>query len=127
MGDDGLRLDKPLSVCISQTMGPNVLRHTILPVVSKHLPISPRLSSYEFLSRCYHVVVVVFTLKTRSDLYPVPSYFTLQGKETNFRGHKLTQNNKGKKYEDLKISSSEKQKTVAGAPKQEIRRFLSKP
>ena len=33
---------------------------------------------------------VVFTLKNRSDLYPVPALFlTLQGKETNSRGPKL--------------------------------------
>ena len=43
----------------------------------------------------YNVVVVVFTLKTvlTSILY----LLTLQGKETNFRGHKLTQNKVQKK------------------------------
>ena len=51
------------------------------------------------------VVVVVFTLKTvLTSLYPVPSLI-LQGKETNFRGHKLTQNKVQKK---IKIKNQRK-------------------
>ena len=70
----------------------------------------------------------------RSDLYPVPSLLTLQGKETNFHGHKLTQN-KVQKNDDkisrespntceticnrfLKITSSEKQEAGYGRKSQ---------
>ena len=38
------------------------------------------------------VVVVVFTLKTVLTSVQYLLFLTLQGKETNFRGHKLTQN-----------------------------------
>ena len=38
------------------------------------------------------VVVVVFTLKTVLASIQYLLFLTLQGKETNFRGHKLTQN-----------------------------------
>ena len=38
------------------------------------------------------VVVVVFTLKTVLTSIQYLFFLTLQGKETNFRGHKLTQN-----------------------------------
>ena len=44
---------------------------------------------------CSHaivVVVVVFTLKTVLTSIQYLLFLTLQGKETNFRGHKLTQN-----------------------------------
>ena len=47
------------------------------------------------------VVVVVFTLKTV--LTPISStllFLTLQGKETNFRGHKLITQNKVQKNND---------------------------
>ena len=46
------------------------------------------------------VVVVVFTLKTVVTSIQYLLFITLQGKETNFRGHKLTQNEvqKNKKY-----------------------------
>ena len=50
------------------------------------------------------VVVVVFTLKTvlTSIQYPSLSYSCLQGKETNFRGHKLTQNKVQKNNDEIK-------------------------
>ena len=74
----------------------------------------------------YVVVVVVFTLKIVLTSIQYLLFLTLQVKETNFRGHKLTQNkvqkNKNKKdpekvptlarkmrYRFLKITSSEKQ------------------
>ena len=38
------------------------------------------------------VVVVVFTLKTVLTSIQYLLFLTLQGKETNFRGHQLTQN-----------------------------------
>ena len=38
------------------------------------------------------VVVVVFTLKTVLTSSSTLLFLTLQGKETNFRGHTLTQN-----------------------------------
>ena len=41
---------------------------------------------------CDDVVVVVFTLKTVLTSIQYPSLSYSQGKETNFRGHKLTQN-----------------------------------
>ena len=43
------------------------------------------------------VVVVVFPLKTVLTSIQYLLFLPLQGKETNFRGHKLTQNNKVQK------------------------------
>ena len=40
----------------------------------------------------FAVVVVVFTLKAVLTSIQSPPFLTLQGKETNLRGHKLTQN-----------------------------------
>ena len=52
-------------------------------------------------------------IKNRSDLYSVPfSFFTLQGKETNFRGHKLTQNKVQKNNDKIK-KDPEKVPTLA--------------
>ena len=42
------------------------------------------------------VVVVVFTLKPVLTSNQYLLFLTLQGKETNFRGHKLTQNKEQK-------------------------------
>ena len=39
-----------------------------------------------------HLDLVVFTLKTVLTSIQYLLFLTLQGKETNFRGHKLTQN-----------------------------------
>ena len=43
------------------------------------------------------IVVVVFTLKTVLTSIQYLLFLTHQGKETNFRGHKLTQNKEQKK------------------------------
>ena len=48
------------------------------------------------------VVVVVFTLKTILTSIQYLLFLTLQGKETNFRGHKLTQNKVQKKKPNLR-------------------------
>ena len=62
------------------------------------------------------VVVVVLTLKTvltplTSIQYPSLSYSSTQGKETNFRGHKLTQN-KVQKNNDKNKKDPEKVPTL---------------
>ena len=49
------------------------------------------INSYQY-SRLVVVVVVVFTLKTALTSIQYLLFLTLQGKEANFRGHKLTQN-----------------------------------
>ena len=55
------------------------------------------------------VIVVVFTLKT---VLTSIQYLSLQGKETNFRGHKLTQN-KAQKNNDKYKKDPEKVATLA--------------
>ena len=57
------------------------------------------------------VVVVVFTLKIVLTSIQYPSH-SLQGKETNFRGHKLTQN-KVQKNNDKRKKDPEKVPTLA--------------
>ena len=48
------------------------------------------------------IVVVVFTLKTVLTSIQYLLFLTLQGKETNFRGHKLTQNKVHKNKNKIK-------------------------
>ena len=67
------------------------------------------------------VVVVVFILKTVLTSIQYPSLFlTLQGKETNFRGHRLTQNKAQKnngKIKKTQRKSSTCEKTMIQVPK----------
>ena len=70
------------------------------------------------------VVVVVFTLKTVLTSIQYLLFLTLQGKETNFRGHKLTQNKvqtdevptlaREILYRVLKVTSSEQTRSRLG-------------
>ena len=60
------------------------------------------------------VVVVVFTLKTVMTSIQYLLVLTLQGKETNFCGHKLTQNKVQKKKRE---SSNICEKNIIQAPK----------
>ena len=53
---------------------------------------APRPSEHPPVRGKKSVVVVVFTLKTVLTSIQYLLFLTLQGKETNFRGHKLTQN-----------------------------------
>ena len=85
---------------------------------------------FTYMHTYIHVVVVIFTLKTVLTSIQYLLFLTLQGKETNFRCHKLTQNKvqKDKKdpekvqtlarkilyYRFLKITSSEKQEAGQG-------------
>ena len=65
-----------------------------------------------------HCVVVVFILKTVLTSIRYLLFLTLQGKETNFRGHKLTQN---KVQKDFKKKTQRKSKHLA---RKIIYRFL---
>ena len=51
------------------------------------------------------VVVVVFILKTVLTSIQYPLFLPLQGKETNFRGHRLTQNKVQKNVYDAFLDS----------------------
>ena len=54
------------------------------------------------IGMAYTVVVVVLTLKTVLTSIQYLLFLTLQGKETNFRGHKLTQNKAQKNKSKIK-------------------------
>ena len=70
-----------------------MLKVYIMPTTIRIDPSTVYQVNFNYESINNIVVVVVFTLKTvlTSIQYPSLSY-SLQGKETNFRGHKLTQN-----------------------------------
>ena len=55
------------------------------------------------------VVVVVFTLKTVLTSIQYLLFLTLQGKETKFRGHKLTQNKVQKNKSRIKKTQRKSQ------------------
>ena len=55
------------------------------------------------------VVVVVFTLKTVLTSIQYLLFLILQGKETNFRGHKLTQNKVQKNKNKIKKTQRKSQ------------------
>ena len=58
----------------------------------------------------FKVVVVAFTLKTvLTSIHLL--FLTLQGKETNFRGHKLTQNKVQKNNEKKKKKKQQQRKS----------------
>ena len=55
------------------------------------------------------VVVVVFTLKTILTSIQYILFLTIQGKHTNFRGHKLTQNKVQKNKNKIKKTQRKSQ------------------
>ena len=63
--------------------------HIITGGVERDQEFNKAINNYQY-SRL--VVVVVFPLKTALTSIQYLLFLTLQGKETNFRGHKLTQN-----------------------------------
>ena len=74
---------------------------------------APRPSEHPPVRRkkcCLKKNVVVFTLKTFLTSIQYLLFLTLQGKDTNFRGHKLTQNKvqKNKKYPEKVPNTCEK-------------------
>ena len=63
-------------------------------------------------------VVVVFTLKTVLNSIQYVLFLTLQGKETTFRGHKLTQNKvQENKIKKTQRKSQHKRKNIIQVPK----------
>ena len=85
----------------------------------------------------YIVVVVVFTLKTVLTSIQYLIFLTLQGKETNLRGHKLTQNKAQKNKDKIKKAQRKSQhlkisyrflKIITGSEKnKKLARRVGKP
>ena len=70
-----------------------------LNCMTRMIPLDPTIvcTCYDRPTVVVVVVVVVFTLETVLTSIQYFLFLTLQGKETNFRGHKLTQNKIQKK------------------------------